>query len=502
MTSPSTRATRTTGTVWAFLFALALIRCWLMPMRSGFWLDETGTYYIISGSWHQFLERMSVTIQSPLYCAMMWLVYHGLGPSEWILRAPSILAMGLAAYLLYGLVAQLIDPEAGLTAALMFIAMPDVGHVAYQARPYALSMAIVLASILYFWRWLEKGRPSDGLFCTVFLAAAFYTHPTCGLLGLVYALVIVCEALRWRTPAWKHIGAGAALLAGLCLPILPYYRSATDLVSTYSFAATPRWYQLFGFFPGIGGAVLAGGVALLYLIFRGLEWRALPVARRFWLLVITWLLVPPAMLWLVANLTPAKLFVPKYYAYAVPASAVVFAIVVRSVKQSRPRITLVSVAALSLVFATWPTTLWPPSVADWRETANIMRQQAYAPNTPIFVKFGFIETKSVQWMSDEAHQRGILAPFLMYPIPGTLVALPDQPAADFDDYMERAVRGLASRDEFFVVVNEDKDKGESWQQWFRARYASTFKAQRLSSRRSGPITRFRRIQSADMEESQ
>ena len=57
MDSSSTLTPRTTGIIWTFLFASALIRCWLMPLRSGFWLDETGTYYIISGNWHQFLER-------------------------------------------------------------------------------------------------------------------------------------------------------------------------------------------------------------------------------------------------------------------------------------------------------------------------------------------------------------------------------------------------------------------------------------------------------------
>src|ERR1035441_3874021 len=82
MTSSSTLSPRITGMIWTFLFASALIRCWLMPLRSGFWLDETATYYIISGNWHQFLERMSATIQSPLYCGMLWLVYHGVGSGE------------------------------------------------------------------------------------------------------------------------------------------------------------------------------------------------------------------------------------------------------------------------------------------------------------------------------------------------------------------------------------------------------------------------------------
>jgi 4-amino-4-deoxy-L-arabinose transferase-like glycosyltransferase len=259
MTSSSTLSPRITGMIWTFLFASALIRCWLMPLRSGFWLDETATYYIISGNWHQFLERMSATIQSPLYCGMLWLVYHGVGSSELILRAPSILAMALAAFLLHRLASRLVDPAAGLTASLVFIAMPDIGHLAYQARPYSLSMALVLASLLCFWRWLESRRRLNAALCIVLLAAAFYSHPTCGLILFVYVVVIAREVLSGRTMAWKEVSLGAASLAVLSLPILPYYRSVAARASSYSFAKTPAWIDYFYFFPGIVSAALVLG---------------------------------------------------------------------------------------------------------------------------------------------------------------------------------------------------------------------------------------------------
>ena len=498
MDSSSTLTPRTTGIIWTFLFASALIRCWLMPLRSGFWLDETGTYYIISGNWHQFLERMSVAIQSPLYCGMLWLVYHGVGSSELILRTPSILAMALAAFLLYRLTARFVYPAAGLTATLIFIAMPDIGHLAYQARPYSLSIAVLLASILYFWRWLDKRRRLDGALCIVFLAAAFYSHPTYGLMGFVYALVIAREALSERTLAWKQIALGAVSLAILCFPVLPYYRSAAGRASTYSFAETPGWANVFGFFPGIGGGALLFGVALLYLIFPSVEWRVLPVSRRAGLMVTTWLTLPPGILAVVAKFTPAKLFVLRYYAYILPAVALVFAMFVCCVKHSHQRMTLVSVVALGLVIATWSSTLWPSVEVDWRETAGILRQQAYAPDAPIFVKSGFIEAKSLQWFNDEVRLGFLLAPIHMYPIPGAMVALPYEPGAGFDGYMANAVRGLASRDEFFVV---DTNNSDSWQQWFRLRYASTFQAETLPSRRGAPITRFRRAISPGTRQS-
>jgi uncharacterized membrane protein len=432
---------------------------------------------------------MSATIQSPLYCGMLWLVYHGMGSSELILRAPSILAMALAAFLLHRLASRLVDPAAGLTASLVFIAMPDIGHLAYQARPYSLSMALVLASLLCFWRWLESRRRLNAALCIVLLAAAFYSHPTCGLILFVYVVVIAREVLSGRTMAWKEVSLGAASLAVLSLPILPYYRSAAARASSYSFAKTPAWIDYFDFFPGIVSAALVLGVAILYLMCSNVDWRIPPVSRCSGLMITIWLTLPPGVLVVVAKLTSAKLFVPRYYAYILPAVALVVAMFVCCVKHRQQRLMLVSVATLSLVVATWSNTLWPSVDVDWRETTGILRQQDHAPDAPIFLKSGFIEARSSQWLNDEVVRGFLLAPIHMYPIPGTIVALPYEPSSSFDGYMANAVRGLASRDEFFVV---DRDKDDSWPQWFRLRYASTFKVETLSSRRGALITRFRR----------
>jgi hypothetical protein len=480
-------APRIEGTIWTFLFAAALIRGWLMPLKSGFGLDETGTYYIVSGNWHQFLDRMAVCIQSPLYCGVLWLVYHGVGSSEWVLRMPSVLAMALAAFLLYRLAARLIHPAAGLAAALIFTALPGTAYYAFVARPYAFAIAVVIASALYFLRWLEHRRSSDGALCIVFLATGYYTHPSCGLMAFVYALVFAREAARKGSFDWKPAVTGAALLVFLCLPILPYYGAAAGRAPVHNWAGTPAWNSFFEFFTSIAGGALVLGAALLYLLFPSVEWWAPPVAWRSGLMVTTWLTLPPAMLFLLARLTPIKLFVPRYYAYTLPAFALVWAMFISCVKHNKQRMILVSVASLAMVASTWGTTPWP-LVPDWRVTAGILRQQSPAPNTPVFVRSGFVEAKSAEWLKDPARLGFVLAPFRMYPVPGAIVALPLEPSAEFDDYMAYAVRGVTSTDEFFLV-----DDDSAWQQWFRIRYASTFEVDTFRLGFSTPVTRFRRL---------
>jgi hypothetical protein len=208
-------------------------------------------------------------------------------------------------------------------------------------------------------------------------------------------------------------------------------------------------------------------------------------------MITTWLTLPPGILFVVARLTSAKLFVGRYYAFTLPAVALVLAMFVYCLKHSRQQITLVSVAAVSLVIATWSTIPWPEFDVDWRETTGVLRHQVYAPSTPIFVHSGFIEANSLQWLNDDVRRGFLLAPIRMYPVPGAIVALPDEPGPIFDDYMSDAVRGLDSRDEFFLV-----ERGYSWQQWFRLRYASTFKAETLPRGRGALIIRFRHAVSA------
>jgi 4-amino-4-deoxy-L-arabinose transferase-like glycosyltransferase len=456
-----------------------------MPMRSGFWLDETGTYYMISGDWHQFVERMRASLQSPLYCGMLWLLHRAAGSNEILLRVPSVLAMGAAAYLLWRLAARIVFPEAALTAALIFETLPETGHLAGQARPYSLLIAVTLGSMMYFCRWLDTVRPRDGALCIVFLAAAFYFQLTSALMVFVYAIVIAREPKR----AWKQIAAGAALLAALCLPVIPYYYSAAGQASTFG-SASPGWTTYFELFPGIAAGILIFAIALLYMTCSSVEWVIPPINRRAMMIITVWLTVPPAILLLVTKLNLAKLFVGRYYSYSLPAVALLIAILVCLLKQTWQRLILVSVAAVSLSVATWSTALWPSYGMDWRETSAAVWHQANALDVPVFVRSGFIEANNPQWFNDEVRLDFLRAPVGMYPMPGAVIVLPFAPGRAFDGYMENAVRGLASRKEFFVV---DRETYDAWPQWFQSRFGSGFNRETIMTPSGASITRFYRV---------
>src|SRR5439155_15372018 len=53
------------------LLLLTVVRLWLMPIGSSLGLDETGTYYLATQGWGDYIAGRLPQIQSPLYTAFM-----------------------------------------------------------------------------------------------------------------------------------------------------------------------------------------------------------------------------------------------------------------------------------------------------------------------------------------------------------------------------------------------------------------------------------------------
>src|SRR5260370_39738831 len=84
-----------------FVYALAVLvalAIWFLAVRAPLWLDETASYWSISGGFRQIWAR-SVEINSfPAYYYILWLTNVVFGSKEAVLRIPSILAMLGATY--------------------------------------------------------------------------------------------------------------------------------------------------------------------------------------------------------------------------------------------------------------------------------------------------------------------------------------------------------------------------------------------------------------------
>ena len=135
-----------------------------------------------------------------------------LAPGERALRAPSLLAMVCAAVLVWRVGRRLGDDEAGLLAALAFVALRIVGAQAANARPYALGLVLVTASMLFLLRWLDGGSARDGAAWALLAGLMPHVHPLLGVMLPVQAATLLV--------AWRRRGAPAAARPALFLLLL------------------------------------------------------------------------------------------------------------------------------------------------------------------------------------------------------------------------------------------------------------------------------------------
>jgi len=146
------------------LLALCLVRLWLMPLPSSFWLDEMATVFVAQqGSGHPSLADAAPQAWRSWYYPVIRMNGALFGYSEVATRLPSILAMAAFLMLLAGLARRLIHPEAAWFAVFACLALPGLNYQAANARPYALGMCVFAAALLFLVRWLDFGRWRDGL---------------------------------------------------------------------------------------------------------------------------------------------------------------------------------------------------------------------------------------------------------------------------------------------------------------------------------------------------
>ncbi|MEI9974827.1 MAG: glycosyltransferase family 39 protein [Ignavibacteriota bacterium] len=279
-------------------------------ITSSLWLDETATYWVVKDGIGDVVARSwAWSGQSALYYLTAWVARH-LAPDlgmEFALRLPTLLALIACVILLYRLGRYLMNARAGVLAALAFLCIPDVSFAAIDARPYMLGLALLIASMLCFFRWLDTGKLLFAILYTVSAALVVYCHCLFGL--ALFAQVIY----GWRY--WRKLMALWIAVGALCLPLAGQLLHFYQTRRTHSFDASPDFKA---FFTAIAPPILAGSILLAVFVSR----KRLRLRHRiYWPYLVAWLVFPPAFLFALSSFTDTKLFVTRYYLSCSPAVA-------------------------------------------------------------------------------------------------------------------------------------------------------------------------------------
>jgi mannosyltransferase len=187
----------------------------------------------------------------PLHTVLVHLFIQLFGRGEAPVRLPSVIAGTISIPLMFGVVRTWLGPAMALLAACLLAISPLHVWYSQEARPYALFMAIALASLWFAQRLLQ--RPTGRLFQAGFVLSASATL-YCHLLALPFLLFLAVYAM-WNVghrdrPRMLVL---LALIGALTAPQLYQFWGSPPPVSanrSYSFNPVHLGYTVWAFGTG------------------------------------------------------------------------------------------------------------------------------------------------------------------------------------------------------------------------------------------------------------
>lgn len=330
-----------TGRLWrgGLLYALLLLAFALRLYRAAdqsLWADEI---YSVAYAKMSFAEIIRFNIgqfdpHAPLFYLLLKAWTALAGQSELSFRFLGILFGVMAIPLIYWLGRSLASREIGLLAGFILVVNPFHIWYSQEVRTYSFTTLLALLSMTLFIKILKRETsPWVWTLYVLVTTLGFYSHYYSFLLVLLQNLVFFALRSRRRLPQRSWLISQAFLI----LPYLPWAQPALRLLLgarsegsrtlAQNLAGMATQYSLGWFLdPALSrwllvGFLLLAAVGLLAHLLPRLSrstFPNLPPGERL-LLLLAWLLLPPALALLFVRLTGRYLFAERYLIMITPA---------------------------------------------------------------------------------------------------------------------------------------------------------------------------------------
>jgi mannosyltransferase len=440
---------------------LSVLAVWIPPMRSSLWLDETGTFWVIQGSFREMVHRaLDFQGQFPLYHIFLWSWAKLAGTSEFSLRLPSLLAALLAAWLCYRLALRLFgDVVVARLAGCIFLLLGPVAFAAADARPYAFALASLLGATLALVRWLQTKRMLDAIAYVGLTALTLYLHYLFAL-ALIPQAILAYGAVRQKgRSALVVVAAAASGLGVLLIPAIPHFVDVVGRRQAMSLFT-------FGSIPDVLAWVAPPMIVVSFIVGRFVNLsddapmpsaNVIPPGLVAFLGV--WLVLPPLTLYVAGQISGIGLYTQRHFLSSVPALALLTACAFALLSPRRQRIALVALATLFVLSSSPSLHVW----SDWRGAAQAASALSDGPRTPIFVYTGFSESTKMDWILDEERSQLFLSPFAAYPVEGRLYPLPFTLTDEAKEYVDSILASEATgADRILLITSEEALTYDVW----------------------------------------
>ncbi len=348
-----------------------LVLCWFgFALRvyrldaQSFWFDEWLSFDLARAP---LLYAPATIDRPPLYYVLLHLWIRIAGVYPFTFRFFSACCGALTVPLFYRLGRKTLGRQAGMWAMTLAALSPFCVYYAQEARTYALTLTLILASNWALLAWLDTGRKRTLALYMAVTLACLYTHYVALLIpaaqGLfvwlsrpgkqrhlqwLAALAAIGAAFApWPLHVWTHMAELAHPATDMLIytPMPPLQRAAHILWTTLVEFSVGRTVS--------GPAAIGGALLFLFLVILGLRpVDATPQAQRF---LSCTLALPVAVLLLLPR--TAVYFSPKYLSVALPGFYLLAVAGLQRLRRDAPWL-FVLCLALVLLACAW-------SLGDW-----------------------------------------------------------------------------------------------------------------------------------------
>jgi capsular polysaccharide biosynthesis protein len=351
----------------------------------GLWMDEAFTASLVDRSWSSLAERLlNAEFNGALYSVVLWAVSR-VSMSEWALRLPSVVFAVMAVPMFAVVARRLLGARAAIMSTVLWTISGAVLMQAQNARSYSLATLLVLVAAWFFIAEVEEPTATRLRLwsaCSVLavLAHLFAILPVVAMVASLFALPFERRRLPRRliafaVPALVAV-ASTALVAsrdegqGIMRLTLGKFR---DVLYTYASRS------------GVTGVVVLGLLAVVGLV-AAIRWFARHRVEDSWpvVLVVSWAVVPPALLMLMSILEPA--LIGRYLMPALPGFVMLCGIGGDALLKRLRSVLAIGVACVVVVLATGRGVAWQKTreAEDWKGAAAYLFTQARSDDLAVF----------------------------------------------------------------------------------------------------------------------
>jgi hypothetical protein len=373
---------------FSLLLAVLLSQAFHSFLFESWWLDETVSLWIVSGSFSEVLSRsVHYQGQSPLYYSLLWAWMRVAGEGEFVTRLPSVLCLLVAVTISIRWLYQSAGPMAAFMGVLILLSIDQV-LLALTARPYALALLLAILTLRTF--SLLSHSPRYWLRAGLLLALTGYAHylyAACALVGFILAGTERKRALQAIGVAFLLLTPGLLQLQALV--------NGRDLF----FIDPPGINSLLRALVPLEVAIpLCVALSLGLVLYGGKAGGGVGIATAdssFWRVhreFVWWWALVPVLLWLAA-LLKFTVFTERYVLWCLWGGAMGMAVLMSRLRPPAVvRLVLIVISVFSI--ARGFDRVW--QIEDWRGAFLKIRslESCQRPNAQVLLHSGLIELES------------------------------------------------------------------------------------------------------------